>query len=166
MFLGTAISVRGQTSIANHGCGAQSVWFNLKLEPARPAAQPEPGKALVYFVERVDDLDYTIMVGSETTTRVGLDGAWVGAMKNKSYFIVSVEPGEHDVCVSRQAHWPENKLMGFAHFTAEAGRVYYFFNRYMVQRGPNPAMQFGQAPLSEIQFMIYSYRVSVSHPKK
>ena len=37
-----------------------------------------------------------------TTTRVGLDGIWVGANHGKSYFFVLVNPGDHHLCVAQQ----------------------------------------------------------------
>jgi hypothetical protein len=69
-------------------------------------------------------------------TRIGLDGAWVGAVQHNSYFSVSVEPGEHPVCASPQSHFVPatsekyaSVLLVLAHFTTEAGQVYYFRTR-------------------------------------
>jgi hypothetical protein len=56
---------------------------------------------------------------------MALDGAWVRANKNNSYFSGSVEPGEHHMCSILRS-----ELFGhpveFAHITAEARKVYYF----------------------------------------
>src|ERR1700689_2805650 len=73
------------------GCGAMDASFEVKTERAAPlVAQPDTGKALVYFVE--DDSEF----GSKPkpTPRAGIDGRWVGAMHGDSYFSTAVDPGE------------------------------------------------------------------------
>jgi hypothetical protein len=106
-------------------CGPDAVKFEVKTEKnPHGMGQPDAGKALVYFLE--DDSEF----GSfpKPTTRVGLDGGWVGATHGNSYFYFSLDPGEHHLC----ACWQTAVLVGqghkvaAAHFTAEAGGVYYF----------------------------------------
>jgi len=107
------------------GCGADDAQFEVKTVKGRHSVtQPDAGKVLVYFVE--DDS----MFGSipKPTTRAGLDGKWVGATHGNSYFSFSVDPGEHHLCAS----WQTAVVVGqghktaAAHFTAEAGGIYYF----------------------------------------
>jgi hypothetical protein len=62
------------------------------------------------------------------TMRVGLDGAWIGANKGKSYFFFSVDPGDHEVCANWQSGTFKKtaKRIGSAiTLKAEAGKVYY-----------------------------------------
>jgi hypothetical protein len=106
-------------------CGAADAKFEVKTDGVQNSpAQPAAGKALLYFVE--DDSGF----GStpKPTTREGIDGAWVGATHGNSFYSLSVDPGEHHLCASwqtavivRQGH-----QTAVAHFTAEAGGVYYF----------------------------------------
>jgi len=107
------------------GCGAIDVKFDVKADKAQhPITQAEGGKAVVYFVE--DDTHFQST--PKPTTRIGLDGTWVGANHGNSYFYFTVEPGEHHLCASWQSTvgiGSRNKSAA-AHFTAEAGGVYYF----------------------------------------
>jgi hypothetical protein len=107
------------------GCGTVDIKFNVKTDSSQhPAAQPEPGKAVIYFVE--DDTQFQSR--PLPVTRIGLDGTWVGANHGNSYFYLAVDPGEHHLC----ANWQSFVGVGAhhqsaaAHFTAEAGRSYYF----------------------------------------
>lgn len=43
-----------------------------------------------------------------STVKVGVDGAWVGAMHGNSYIFFSVSPGEHHACVNRQSGFLTN----------------------------------------------------------
>ncbi len=75
--------------------------------------QPEPGKALIYFIQ---DTDQPVFF-ADPSASVGIDGKWVGASTNGSYFVVAVEPGWHSLCTGD---------MEFDHLVAEPGMVYYF----------------------------------------
>ena len=71
-------------------CGSGDVRFKVKLDYIEHApAQPEPGKALVYFIHDAG----TSAVLAYPTTKIAVDDAWVGADHSNSYFSVSVEPG-------------------------------------------------------------------------
>ena len=89
-----------------------------------PSAQPESGKALVYFLEDDDSFESN----PKPTTRIGVDGSWVGANHGDSYFYFSVDPGEHHLCTSWQSFvaFGARETSAAAHFTAEAGQTYYF----------------------------------------
>lgn len=86
----------------------------MKTVHGSSPAQVEPGKALVYFIEK-DEGTYLPPI-----TRVGLDGAWIGGTKGNSYFSFAVAPGVHHLCAATD--WETD----LAHFTAKAGEVYYF----------------------------------------
>jgi len=61
-------------------------------------------------------------VGCKVTTRVGVDGQWVGADRGNSYFAYTVTPAEHHLCVN----WQGVQGHGVASLKAEPGKVYYF----------------------------------------
>jgi hypothetical protein len=146
-------------------CGPEQIGFDVKTEtPQSAPAQPEPGKALVYFIQD----DGPMGNHQHATLRIGLDGAWVGAYKHNSYFSVSVEPGERHVCVTAQPDRPG--LVALAHFTAEPGKVYYF--RTQLMAGINtiypiaPHLDLDQPDSDQAKYLISSFPVSVWKSKK
>jgi hypothetical protein len=64
------------------GCGDANAKFAVKSEKEPHQFQPEPGKALVVFLQ--DDSEFNSR--PRPTTRMGIDGAWVGATQSNSYF--------------------------------------------------------------------------------
>jgi len=139
--------------VVTAACGPEKVSFNVKLDKTQHTlAQPEPGKALVYFIQETG------------SGQIGLDGAWVGATQSKSYFAVSVAAGEHHVCAD--VHTPRGipgVPLGFLHFTAEAGKVYYFDAR--VVYGSESYLFLGGVDSDQAKYLIASYQLSVSTPK-
>jgi hypothetical protein len=115
------------------GCGPGDEKFELKTDntPA-PDPTPEPGKALVYFVQ--DDRYFTSH--PRPTVMWGVDGAWVGATRTRTYFHITVDPGEHHLCARWQTAvvLSQPKATAVAHFTAEPGRIYYFRAQDVVWR--------------------------------
>jgi len=107
------------------GCGPAETKFNVKKEKKQhSASQPEAGKALVYvFEEYRSDPHYQTL--GHVTTRVGLDGNWVGANQESSYFTFAVEPGSHRLCSDVQSVFAHN-LSAAAGLVAEPGRTYYY----------------------------------------
>lgn len=105
------------------GCGKDDVQFKVKTDKKQPVrSSPEAGKAQIIFVEAVKG-----PFGTAPIARFGVDGAWVGADRGTSYFVVSVDPGEHQLCASRQsAARSEKQDVGKATVHAEAGQVYYY----------------------------------------
>jgi hypothetical protein len=140
-------------------CGPEKVSFNVKLDESQHAlAQPEPGKAWVYFIQEK---------GSDAlgvTTMIGLDGTWVGANKNSSYFGASVEPGEHHVCANVQSH--RGHPVSLVHFTAEVGKVYYFNARVVYGEAADANLFFAAVDSDQAKYLIASFPLSVSTPKK
>lgn len=98
------------------------------------------------------------------TSKIGLDGAWVGANENSSYFAVSVAPGEHHVCANLQSR--RGHPAGFVHFTAEAGRVYYFNARVVYGEEAGAYLFLDAVDSDQARYLIASYPLSVSTPKK
>jgi hypothetical protein len=158
----SAFGQQGSGALAA-ACGPKSTSFSVKVDESQHTlAQPEAGKALVYFVQDIGEVN---CFGGCITTKIGLDGAWVGAHQHNSYFSVSVEPGEHHVCANPQSHvgWISRKV-ALAHFTAEAGKVYYFRTRGIMS-GNQLLFDLDPVDSDQARYLISSYPLSVSHPK-
>ena len=147
-------------------CGPDNSKFEVKtVKSRRPPIQPEAGKALAVFVE--DDSQFSSHPAP--TTRAGLDGSWVGATHGNSYFSFSLDPGEHHLCAS----WQTAVVLGqghktaAAHFTAEAGKVYYFRvkNTWLLDVG---SADISLKPLDsdEGKLLTAKFSLSTFHPKK
>jgi len=147
------------------GCGAASVKFEVKTDKSQHALpQPPPGQAMMYFVE--DDTEFEST--PKPTTCIGVDGTWVGANHGNSYFSFAVDPGTHHLCAS----WQSLAVIGAhdtsaaAHFTAEAGQVYYFRvkNKWLHEHA---ATHVDLSPVDSDQGQLLASRrqLSVSHPK-
>jgi hypothetical protein len=74
------------------GCGPAATEFSVKVDKNQHVVrQPEPGKALLYVIaQETPDDSYNI---GDITTRVGRDGAWVGANYGESYLSFPLAPG-------------------------------------------------------------------------
>ena len=159
MLFAASAFARAQSAALPAGCGPENVSFDVKLDKSQHTlAQPEPGKALVYFIQEkgADALG--------VTTEIRLDGTWVGANKNSSYFAVSVGPGEHHVCASVRSH--RGHPVGLVHFTAEAGAVYYFNARVVYGEEAAAYLFLGAVDSAQAKYLIASFPLSVSNPKK
>ena len=148
-------------------CGPDEVKFEVKTEKnPHQVKQPDPGKALVYFLE--DNSEFGSL--PRPTTRLGVDGEWVGATHGNSYFYFSVDPGEHHLCVSWQS-WVgigSGHKAAAAHFTAEPGGVYYFLvkNIFLRQVGGPPIIKFEPLDSDEGQLLANKYSFSTFEQKK
>lgn len=146
---------------AKAACGPDDVSFSVKTsEGIHPAATVEPSKALVYVIGQ----DLTACNSCGKVVRVGVDGAWAGAMDFGSYMSFTVEPGEHHLCTNWQSFFAGSKKpVGLANLTAEAGKVYYFrmrafaFHQVFVDLDPINA--------DDGQYLVASSKMSESHPK-
>lgn len=167
LLFGTFVFAQGSSSPINTapGCGAASVKFDVKTDKSPHAlVQPPSGQAMVYFVE--DDTEFQST--PKPTTRIGVDGTWVGANHGNSYFSFAVAPGVHHVCAS----WQSLTVIGAhdtsaaAHFTAEAGQVYYFRVKNTWLRG-SLASQVDLSPVDTDEGQLLASRrpLSISHPK-
>jgi len=108
------------------GCGPAKAQFDVKTDKKQHAVtQPESGKALVYVIEEEKSDPQYMQIG-HVTTRVGLDGNWVGANHGESYMSFAVEPGDHRLCSDVQSIFASKNLSEAADLTAEAGKTYYY----------------------------------------
>lgn len=144
------------------GCGNPDVKFQVKTDKAKHPAELEAGKALVYFIQ--DDSEFTAT--PKPTTRAGLDGKWVGATHTNSYFYFSVDPGVHNLCASWQSAGFAGHKTAAAHFTAEAGGVYYFVVKNTWLRTHTGGISVNSLDGDRGQFLANSFLFSTSHPKQ
>jgi hypothetical protein len=149
------------------GCGPDQVNFDVKTDKKHhPAPQPEPGKALVYVFQDVKQGNNAFNFGT-VTAKVGLDGAWVGAIHGKSYFFFPADPGDRRVCAAWQSTFKRFSDLGSAaNLTAEAGKVYYLRVRVDVRPDHQPDVKMEHIDPAEAQLLIASSSLSTSHPKK
>lgn len=146
-------------AFAAAGCGQNQVQFDVKTDKKQhPLPQPPPGKAMVYVLQQ----DFAAFcIGGCVTTRVGVDGAWVGANQGKSYLFFAVEPGEHRVCTAWQSSLKGRSQVSAAiSLTAEAGKSYYF--RTFVFNGN---LKLDQEDSANGPLLILSSALSTSKPK-
>lgn len=140
-------------------CGPEKTQFEVKRSKGQHPLPPEPGKARVYFIQ---DLGKTTCVDC-VTVRIGVDGEWIGANQRNSYFSVSMEPGEHHLCAIPQPSYL-HELVGLVHFTAEAGKTYYFRERMFGEQN-EAVFDFDPIDSDQAEYFIDTYPVSVSFPK-
>ncbi len=115
------------------GCGDPAAKFDVTTNKAHPPMEGVAGKALVIVVQD----DSTFNSAPKPTTRIGLDGDWIGANHGNSFLSFTVDAGVHHLCAS----WQPQAALGLAgittlkrmsrrsavtSFTAAAGSVYYF----------------------------------------
>lgn len=125
VFVAPALGQTETTDLrAASGCGPATIHFDVKVDKKQHAVtQPDAGKALVYVIQQGRPLGGD----SAVTTRVGLDGNWVGANHGESSLAFEVNPGDHQVCVDWQSSLKGRQRLGqAAQLTAEAGKTYYF----------------------------------------
>lgn len=111
-------------------CGPANAPLHVHLDKrSHDLLPPEPGKARVYFIQEAGNainLAYP-------TTRVGLDGAWAGALRPNSYFAASVAPGEHHVCAVFHS-LATGTATELAQFSAGPGKTYYYRSRLILMQ--------------------------------
>lgn len=153
IFLVASAFAQNQSAAAAAACGPKDTDLELKLDKSKHAlAPPETGKARVYFIQ---DIGRVSCIGGCVKTKIGMDGTWVGGVQHNSYFSISVEPGEHHMCATT------GPMIALVHFTAEAGKVYYFRTRAFGAENQG-LFDFDPIDSDQGQHLIASYPLSVS----
>jgi hypothetical protein len=151
-------------SASEAACGPSNVKLDVKNDDSQhTVGQPEAGKALVYVIQEIGSVN---CIAGCITTRIALDGAWVGANHHNSYFSFAADPGERHLCANWQSHFTRlSQIVGLVHFTAEAGKVYFFRTRVL---GATSTNFFDFEPIDSDQGRLFvaSIPLSISHPKK
>lgn len=176
MLVTAAWAQDNSTVLTQSGCGPDLDKFQVKREAhSHPTGSPQPGKALVY-VFGDSELDNAAIQMGGVITRVGVDGAWVGAYEHKSYTYFSVDPGEHRLCTSQQSSLRSRRETNASAitFTAEQGKVYYFrtqpnptaLSQSAVSRAPSGRVELAVVDPAQAQLMVSKWAYSTSQPKK
>ena len=154
---------------ATSACGPAKTEFDVTTnDKQHPTASPDAAKAHVYLLQ--DDTEFASH--PRPTVRFAIDGAWVGATHSNSYFFVSVDPGEHHLCVSWQGIvglGPQRREAAL-HFTAAAGTDYYFCAKDAYDSDPHsqlPAtVELTPVDSDEAQVLMSQFSFSTSTLKK
>jgi hypothetical protein len=149
---------------AKAACGPKDVNFDVQRDRSYHSfMQPEAGKALLYVIQ---EYGQGWCLGASCITKVAVDAAWVGANRSYSYFPFAVEPGERHLCAAAQSGVPTRvRSVGLAHFTAEAGKSYFFRIRTLAESsGRSLDLEPIDSDLGK--FLIAAYPLSIWHPKK
>jgi hypothetical protein len=142
-------------------CGPANASFKVNLsESQHTLTQPDAGKARIYFVH---DAGTSATLGYPTV-KFAIDGAWVGANHGNSYFSVSVDPGEHHVCVTLQSSLVEQRVE-LLQFKAAADKVYYYRTRLVMSRSVE-LLEIDPIDSDQGKYLVASFPLSVSSPKK
>lgn len=159
LFAVSACAQDVSVAAAEAACGPSNAEFHISEDRSqRPVPNPDEGKALVYVV--LDQRWGSV----NPTSRVGLDGTWVGANYGNSHLFFSVGPGEHHLCTD----WT-SKRVSLAKFTAELGKVYYFRARitgYTSGTGSVTTIDLDLVNSDEGKLLVASTPLSTSEPKK
>jgi hypothetical protein len=146
-------------------CGPDATQFKFMPDGTRGATAPTPaGKATVYVIE-LDDARHGL-VFNRPPVRIGMDGAWIGAMKEYSHLQFPVEPGTQHVC----ARWSHRGITALdaslLNFDTEAGKTYYLRLRITTTfKGPDFAVDLQPVSDDEGRFLVSETFSSVSEPK-
>jgi hypothetical protein len=161
-FLCVSLACAGQAGAATlpDSCGADNVKFDVKTEKNQAAfAGPADGKAEIVFIENQNQM---ITPFHYSTVRFGMDGAWVGANKGNSYFVLTVAPGVHHLCASWQSDLEKlKKNVKLTSFTAEPGQVYYFAGEIVASRD-TLIFNFSELNEDEGKYQVKSFKLSAS----
>jgi hypothetical protein len=169
LLLGLPIHTQAQSSDdqSGGGCGSGKDGWDVKtVKQHPPAPKPQDGKALVYVVQTM--VDAPVIGGNKATTRLGVDGTWVGANHGDSYFFFPVDPGEHSICTDWQSTlYTRSGLASAADLDAQAGGIYYF--RIKVRDVTNyrqGEVEIEPIDKSEARLLLGNSEFATSHPKK
>ena len=149
------------------GCGPANVQFDVKTDKGKMApTQSEPGKALIVVFEDERHEVQAVRIASDVTTRIGLDGQWVGANHGSSYLSFATDPGEHHLCAEWQSHLKRLSDLGSAiTVTTEPGKTYFFRVRVEERNNHPPAVKLEPIDLAQGQFMFSSHSLATSQIK-
>jgi len=146
---------------ARAACGPENVKFEVNLDQSQqPLLNSTSGKAVVYIVQDFPAIKSFV----HFTTRVGVDGTWVGANQDRSSFGFMIDPGVHHLCVGGQ--WRGPASIALHRVEAKAGETYYFAVRFSYL-GPGGGILLDLEPVDDDQgqFLLQSSKHSASHPQ-
>jgi hypothetical protein len=144
---------KAAVSAAEATCGPRDVGFEVSAEESRhPTPTPENGKAVIYVVQ----------ADARGSTRVGADGKWLGALKGRTYFSASIDPGEHHLCaIVRIGPW---SFVSLHELKVEPGETYYFV-AHVVGEVLSGEFDLSRVDPDEGKYLVARAKFGASHPK-
>jgi hypothetical protein len=145
---------------AKAACGPDDVHFDFEITDAVPSVlEPKAGKARIYVVGQ----DFCCGI----IARVGMNGAWLGAIRGNSYLTASIDPGERHLCTQWQSRFSSrSKYVALANLTAEAGKTYYFRMRLMMQANGRPFLDLDALNSDQGKYLVLTSQTSNSKVEK
>ncbi|MGB8258842.1 MAG: hypothetical protein WCE75_00760 [Terracidiphilus sp.] len=173
LLVGSALTIaQSRATTLPDACGDDKVTFGVTTAKSQPApAAPPTGQAQIVFAESFEQ-NMGFCIGCRVTTRVGMDGNWVGGNRGNSYFTLNVAPGAHHLCVGWQSVFGKlKKEVALASLTSEPGKVYYFETRvrittYGEHAGNEYALELVPLNEDEGRYRIKAWDLATSKPKK
>lgn len=148
-------------------CGSSKTRFIVSRD-ATPTAlkQPDPNQALVYLLLDPEYIGDFFTPGGPVV-KIGLDGAWKGALQRRSYTALQVPPGEHHLCVESLSRF--GHLVQLETLQTQAGQTYFLHTLMLGSgsadgRGPTALTVTPIDADAGRQFVATSYR-SIAHEK-
>ncbi len=130
--------------------------------PEGTAEAAESGQARVVIAQPGNLVGFT-----SQTFRVGIDGAWAGAVAGSSWQAFTVAPGEHHVCVNWESHWKVlAEQYAMANLEAEAGKTYYLQLTITGAQGAITSFNLVPVDVDEGKYLMASLPGAVSHRSK
>jgi hypothetical protein len=85
LLLASPVFAQNQTpAVPQSACGRGDIQYDVKKDQGQHIPDADPTKALVYIIQ--DEQSVGLCIKCTTTTRIGLDGSWIGANNGSSYF--------------------------------------------------------------------------------
>ncbi len=145
---------------AKASCCPKYTRVPIKLDDSHALLEPVNWKAVVYVLQ---DITLPPFGTAMLTSRVGLDGSWVGANRARSYIGFTVAPGVHHLCVGVGMTFLFTPMIILRQFEAKAGATYYFRVQYI--GATEYLLELEPVDEDEGQFLIQTSAHSTSHLK-
>jgi len=145
-------------------CGPQAANFKVRLDDSQHGPLfAKPGMAQIYFIHDAG-IQYEHITMLYPTVKFGVDGSWAGAGHGDSWFAYTVAPGEHHLCVTLQSKFVDQRVE-LAHFTAEAGKSYYFRTRLIASQSVE-LLELSHIDSDQGVYLVSIFPMASSTPKK
>ena len=161
----SVLSFQPEQGSREAACGPLKTRFNVHTaKDQHPLVTPDLGRALIYIIQE-DEFSVTMLGGFPT--RYGLDGEWIGADRDNSYFYLSVGAGEHHICGEWQIDFAHHiRPLSLASFVARPGEAYFFRARVVFASGDGQrSIQLEPVNTEEGKLLIARSAFSVSKSK-
>ena len=148
---------RDETAVAaaEAACGPRDAMFEVRADVAQhPTPPPESGKALIYVAQR-----------DGISSKFGIDGKWVGANKGKTYFFVSIDPGEHHLCAIGHIGAGPGNWVALHHLRAAAGATYCYVPQISGSESWGLKFDLSQVDTDQGKYLVARAKFSTSRSK-